>query len=43
MELQAKSISSELINYIKENNLYEHFAFVTDDTMPDTFFAQRTS
>ncbi len=37
MELQAKSISSELINYIKENNLYEHFAFVTDDTMPDTF------
>lgn len=37
MELQAKSISSELINYIKKNNLYEHFAFVTDDTMPDTF------
>ena len=37
MELQAKSISTELINYIKENNLYEHFAFVTDDTMPDTF------
>lgn len=37
MELQAKSISSELINYIKENNLYEHFAFITDDTMPDTF------
>lgn len=37
MELQAKSISSELINYIKENNLYEHFAFVTDDTMPETF------
>lgn len=37
MELQAKSISSELINSIKENNLYEHFAFVTDDTMPDTF------
>ncbi len=37
MELQAKSISSELINYIKENNLYEYFAFVTDDTMPDTF------
>lgn len=37
MELQAKSISSELINYIKENNLYEHFAFVTDDTIPDTF------
>lgn len=37
LELQAKSISSELINYIKENNLYEHFAFVTDDTMPDTF------
>lgn len=37
MELQAKSISPELINYIKKNNLYEHFAFVTDDTMPDTF------
>lgn len=37
MELQDKSISQELFDYIKENNLYEHFAFVTDDTMPDTF------
>ena len=37
MELQEKSISAELLNYIKKNNLYEHFSFVTDDTMPDTF------
>ena len=28
---------STLIMYIKENNLYEHFSFVTDDTMADTF------
>lgn len=37
MELQDKSLSKELFDYIQENNLYEHFAFVTDDTMPDTF------
>lgn len=37
MELQSKSLSTELFEYIKENNLYEHFCFVTDDTMADTF------
>lgn len=37
MELQNKSLSNELLDYISENNLYEHFCFVTDDTMADTF------
>lgn len=37
VEIQAKSIEKELIDYIKENNLYEHFSFVTDDVMADTF------
>ena len=27
VEIQAKSIEKELIDYIKENNLYEHFSF----------------
>ena len=37
VEIQGKSIEKELIDYIKENNLYEHFSFVTDDVMADTF------
>lgn len=37
MELQNKSLSDELLDYIDKNDLYEHFCFVTDDTMADTF------
>ena len=40
VEIQSKSIEPELIDYTKENNLYEHFCFVTDDVMADTFLAE---
>lgn len=35
MEIQEKSMTEENINYLIENNLYEHFCFVTDDVMAD--------
>jgi len=35
IELQEKSLKPEIINYLMENELYEHFSIVTDDTMPD--------
>ncbi|MGL4875431.1 MAG: adenine deaminase C-terminal domain-containing protein [Clostridium sp.] len=38
VEIQAKLLNKELIDYIKENNLYEHFCFVTDDVMTDTLY-----
>lgn len=37
MELQEKSLSKELIDYIIENKMFERFGFVTDDVMPDSF------
>ncbi len=36
VELQEKTISKEIIDYIISNNLFEHFCFVTDDVMADT-------
>jgi adenine deaminase len=35
VELQEKSLKREVIDYLVTNDLYEHFALVTDDTMPD--------
>lgn len=35
MEIQEKSMTKENIEYLIENNLFEHFCFVTDDTMAD--------
>ncbi|MDF2883277.1 MAG: adeC [Clostridiaceae bacterium] len=35
MEIQEKSMTMENINYLMENNLYEHFCLVTDDVMAD--------
>lgn len=35
IEMQHKSINKENIDYLIENNLYEHFALVTDDVMAD--------
>ena len=35
IELQDKTLRPELIAYLKEHQLFEHFAIVTDDTMPD--------
>lgn len=35
IELQRKSLTKEVIETIKEYNLYESVALITDDTMPD--------
>jgi adenine deaminase len=35
MEIQEKSMTEENIRYLVENQLYEHFCLVTDDTMAD--------
>lgn len=34
-EVQEKMLKPEILDYIKENALYEYCAFVTDDTMAD--------
>jgi adenine deaminase len=36
VEIQEKSLRPDVINYIIENDLYEHLALVTDDVMADT-------
>lgn len=38
MEIQDKMLKPEILDYVKENNLYEHCCFVTDDTMADTLY-----
>lgn len=35
VELQEKMLKPEILDYIIENNLFEHCCFVTDDTMAD--------
>lgn len=35
IEIQEKSMSKENLKYLIDNNLYEHFALVTDDVMAD--------
>lgn len=35
IEIQEKSLTTEIINCIIDNQMYEHFAFVTDDVMAD--------
>ena len=37
VQLQDKTLKPEFLQYLKENQLFEHFALVTDDTMPDAF------
>ncbi|MDY3974851.1 MAG: adenine deaminase C-terminal domain-containing protein [Veillonella caviae] len=37
VQLQNKTLRQENIDYLKFNNLFEHFAIVTDDTMPHDF------
>ncbi|MDF2815740.1 MAG: adenine deaminase [Paenibacillus sp.] len=39
IEIQEKSMSAELIEHLIANDRSEHFCFVTDDVMPDTFVA----
>ncbi len=40
MQLQDKMVTKEVIDYIINNNLYEHFSFVTDDCVADTFLSK---
>ena len=36
VEIQAKMLKKEVLDFIAENGLFEHFCFVTDDVMADT-------
>ncbi len=38
VQIQDKTLSRELLDLIKELGVYEQFAFVTDDVMPDTLY-----
>jgi len=37
LEIQEKSMTREVIDYLIENQVDEHFCFVTDDVMADSF------
>ncbi|WP_340372050.1 adenine deaminase C-terminal domain-containing protein [Peribacillus sp. FSL E2-0218] len=37
IEIQEKSMTEEVMDYLKENQVDEHFCFVTDDVMTDSF------
>lgn len=38
VEIQEKMIREDIVNFVKENNLYEHMSFVTDDVMVDDLY-----
>lgn len=40
VELQEKSLTKEIIDFLLENDMAERFAFVTDDVMADTLISQ---
>ncbi len=40
VEIQEKMLSQEVLDFIKKNNLYEYFGFVTDDVMADTLYEE---
>lgn len=40
IQIQEKSMVQPVIDYLIENNLYEHFAFVTDDCMADVLISE---
>lgn len=40
IEIQHKMVKREILDYIKENKLFEHFCFVTDDVMADKFYEE---
>lgn len=40
VEIQEKMLKKEILNYIIENDLYEHCGFVTDDTLADKLYEQ---
>ncbi|WP_248926170.1 adenine deaminase [Paenibacillus hamazuiensis] len=37
IEIQEKSMTPEVMDYLIRNDVAEHFCFVTDDVMPDSF------
>ncbi|CAG7610439.1 Adenine deaminase [Paenibacillus solanacearum] len=37
IELQEKSMTADVMEYLIRNQVAEHFCFVTDDVMPDSF------
>ncbi|NEN85603.1 adenine deaminase [Paenibacillus elgii] len=37
IEIQEKSMTDDVINYLIQNDVSEHFCFVTDDVMADSF------
>lgn len=37
IEIQEKSMTEEVMNYLIGHDVSEHFCFVTDDVMPDSF------
>lgn len=40
IEIQEKSMTPEVMKYLMEHEVSQHFCFVTDDVMPDTFVAR---
>lgn len=40
MELQDKMLKSEVLEYIRDHQLYEYCGFVTDDTMADVLYRE---
>jgi adenine deaminase len=42
IELQDKTLRPDIVRYIIDENLFEHMAIVTDDTMPDDFVKRGT-
>ncbi|MGL5437848.1 MAG: adenine deaminase [Lachnospiraceae bacterium] len=40
IEIQEKMLKKEVIDFIQENHLEEHFCFVTDDVMADTLIQE---
>lgn len=40
IEIQEKMLRPEILDYMIDNNLFEHMAFVTDDVMADTLYQE---
>lgn len=40
IEIQDKMLKQEVLDYIRENQLYEYCGFVTDDTMADVLYQE---
>ena len=40
VQIQDSTLRQDIIDFIIENNLYEYFSFVTDDTYPDLLYGR---